>query len=168
MLPSTTTEPVPDAHDMSSFYIVLMIFIIYIIAPNGLWLTARYYKKRHEHRYKARRPQLVIFHNLFSLFVVVVYIPLHIIFFEILWDNNGTDSEWWEVVSWESIYIAVNLSLSLRVWHSFYDFQLAHYSSRQWKSILNEELWERKQPFVIRYKHILGIPFDFTLILNFQ
>ena len=134
-------------------YIVLIVFNIFGIAPVGLWLTAGYYKKRHKFRYNARRPKLVIFHSLFSLLFVVVYIPLHIIFFEIRWDNNGTDSEWWEVVSWNSAQIAVNLSLSLRIWHSFYDFQLAHYSSRQWKSILGEDRRQEEQPFLLRNQH---------------
>ena len=146
-----------EAHDVTIPYFILTAFNVYIIAPVGLYLTVPYYNKRNEHQYNARRPTLVVVHNLFSIFVVAIYIPLHIIFFEIMWDNNGTDSEWWEVISWDSIQIAVNLSLSLRVWHSFYDFQLAHYSSRQWKSILDEDRRQEEQPLFVRCKHFFGM-----------
>lgn len=144
-------------YDMTIPYYVLMALNINIIGPFGLWLTAGYYKKRHQYRYNARRPELVVFHNLFSLFFVVVYIPLHIIFFEILWDNNDTYAEWWEIVSWDLMLIAVNLSLSLRVWHSFYDFQLAHYSTLRWRSILDEDRREDRQPVLFRHKNFWGM-----------
>lgn len=147
---STTNEPASEPYDMAIPYVVLMAFNIYIIGPVGLWLTAGYYKKRHTYGYNQRRPGLVVFHNLFSLFFVVVYLPLHIIFYEILWDNNNTDYEWWETVSWDAMLIAVNLSLSLRVWHSFYDFQLVYYSSRQWRSIIDADTRVENQPFLFR------------------
>ena len=153
----TTDEPLSKPYDMTIAYFALMASNICIIGPLGLWLTVEYCKKRHKQRYDARRPELVIFHNLFSLFFVVVYIPLHIIFFEILWNNNNTFAEWWEIISYDSMMIAVNLSLSLRVWHSFYDFQLAHYSSRQWKSILTDDKREEGQPVIVRFKHFLGM-----------
>ena len=154
---SSTKLPLSRPYDMFIPYVALMSFNICVIGPIGLWLTAEYYTKRHEQRYRSRRPKLVIFHNLFSLFFVVVYIPLHITFFEILWDNNNTDSEWWEIVSWDSMMIAVNLSLSLRVCHSFYDFQWAHYCGCQWKSILKEDRREEEQPAIFRYKHFLSM-----------
>ena len=156
---STTKETAALAkdHDMNVAYFVLMAFNICIIAPVGIWFTAGYYKNRHKHQYISRRPKLVIFHNLFSLFFVAIYIPIHISCFEIVWDNNGTDSEWWDIVTWYSMLIAVNLSLSLRVWHSFYDFQLAYYSSRRWKAILGDDIWHENPPFLFRYKHILSM-----------
>ena len=153
----TTDEPLSRLHVMTIAYFALIAFNICVIGPLGLWLTAEYCKKRHDQRYKARRPKLVVFQNVFSLFFVVIYIPVHITFFEILWDNNNTDSEWWEVISWDSMMIAVNLSLSLRVWHSFHDFQLAHYSSRQWKSILKDDKRKEDQPVLFRFKHFLGM-----------
>ena len=151
------TSPLP--HDMTIPYFVLMAMNIYVIAPIGLWLTKQYNGKRHDYRYRARRPKLVIFYNLFALFFVSFYMPLHIIFFEILWDNNNTVDEWFDSVSYASMMSAVSIALSLRIWHSFYDFQLAHYSSRQWKSILRDDIRSEQQSLLPKYKRFLGLLF---------
>lgn len=143
-------------HDMTIPYFILIAFNLFVIAPVILWLTIGYCKKRHKYRYSARRPTLVIFYNLFALFFVGIYIPLHIVFFEILWDNNNTVDEWWDSVSYNSMLTAVNLSLSLRIWHSFYDFQLAYRISQHWKSILTERLSQHLVN-VSRYQQFLGM-----------
>ena len=145
-------------------YFVLMAFNICIITPIGVWLTKQYYDETHHdhYLYNARRPKLVIFYNVFALFFVSMFIPLHIVIFEILWDRHGTFHEWWDAVSYNSMLTAVSVSLSLRIWHSCYDFQLAHYSSRQWKSILSDDIRREQQFFIFKYKHFLGL-FIYTL-----
>ena len=146
-----------NPYDMTIPYFVLMALNITVIAPVSVGLTKQYYENRHDYRYKARRPKLVIFYNLFALFFVVLYIPMHIICFELLWENNDTHGEWLDVVCFNSMMAAVSISLSLRIWHSFHDFQLAHYNSRQWKSILSEDIRREQQPLISRYNHFLGV-----------
>lgn len=150
-------EKTVQPYKMTIPYFILMAFNICIIGPIGVWLTKLYYKTGHDYLYGARRPKLVVFYNCFALFFVVLYIPLHIIFLELLWDNNGTYAEWWDTVSYNSMLTAVSISLSLRIWHSFYDFQLSHFSSRQWKSILSEDIRNEQEFFIFKYKHFLGL-----------
>lgn len=145
-----------EQYDMTIPYCILIAINFFVIAPVGSWLTIRYVEKQDKYPYNARRPKLVIRYNMFALFFVCIYIPLHIVFFEILWDNNNTVDEWWESVSYNSILTALSVALSLRIWHSFYDFQLSHYSSRQWKSILTEDTQRDNDSFIFRYKHFLG------------
>lgn len=45
--------------------------------------------------YDTRRPGLVTILNSVSIFIIMIYVPLHILFFEILWENNGTWQEWY-------------------------------------------------------------------------
>ena len=144
-------------YDVTIPYIVLITFNIAVIAPIGIWLTKRYHQTCHTYPHSARRPKLVIFYNLFAVFFVAIYIPLHILGFEILWKNNGTNAEWWESISYNSIFTAVSVSLSLRIWHSFYDFQLAHYNTRKWKSILQTDAYTDRESLLFRYKRFFGM-----------
>ena len=153
-----TTEAVYIPIDMTFPYLILIAVNIGIIAPFSLWLTKRYHSTSNEYPYNARRPKLVIFYNLFALFYMAIYIPLHLVGFELAWKNNNTVEEWWEIATYLSIQTPLYLSQALRIWHSFYDFQLAYQvSDRQWKSILNEEIREKDQSFVFKHKDSLGV-----------
>lgn len=161
LLFSSTIETEPkQPYDTTLQYCVIIAFNICFVAPIGIWLTRRYYQTCRTYPYCARRPKLVIFQNLFTLFFVSIYIPLHIIFFEILWDNNDTYAEWWDIASYNLTLAAVSVSLSLRVWHSAYDFELAHHSGRQWKSIISEDIRGDQQSFFFRHKNFFGVSFD--------
>ena len=92
----TTKDPGKwDRIDIFWPYCVLIAVNIYILGPIGILLIARYYKKRKIRMYDTRRPELVTILNCASVFIIMIYLPLHILCFEILWKNNGEWQEWY-------------------------------------------------------------------------
>ena len=111
----------------------------------------------HNHIYSARRPGLVVKLNIACILFIMIWLPLHILAFEILWQNNGVWHEYWEIAANFTVIWALFGLLLLRIFASFYDFHIAHVlSETQWKSILNEEL-NRSQPFLLKHRNLLGI-----------
>ena len=139
-------------------YIVLIIISMIILAPFAISMTYKYYRLRHSYMYNARRPMLVVAFNILATVFIAVYTPIHIIVFEIYWDNNATYEEWWDQALYFTTQVIVLVTFALRVWHSFYDFKLAHaLSGLQWKSIINESYRDAKEDFFLKYHQTLGI-----------
>ena len=76
-------------------YCALIVVNIFILGPISIILTAKYYEKRNDDMYHTRRPELVTILNWASIFIIMIYLPLHIGVFEILLDNNGDWREWY-------------------------------------------------------------------------
>lgn len=81
--------------DMFWPYCVLMAVNVCILGPICVVLTMSYHGKRHKAMYSGRAPGLVMMLNCAAIFMLTIYIPAHIIFFEILWKNNGKWTEWY-------------------------------------------------------------------------
>lgn len=159
-------------------YCVLIAVNIYILGPTGIILTARYYEKRNRPMYDTRRPGLVTILNCASIFIIMIYLPLHILCFEIFWRNNGEWQEWsvWSLHSYSSLihqhvcchspryeiaaYTTIqNLFFALmllRIFLSFFDFYIARLQSNQWKCCLSAK-HTNNQPFLLRHRSLLGI-----------
>ena len=84
-----------DRIDLSLPYCALIILNLCILGPIGIVLTYSYYQKRKEHIYSARRPGLVLILSIVSILFIMVYVPVHILLYEILWKNNGGWEEWY-------------------------------------------------------------------------
>ena len=146
-----------DRIDMFWPYCFLIALNLCILGPIGIVLTYSYYQKRKEHIYSARRPELVVRLNIASIFFIMVYLPLHILWFEILYQRNGGWQEWWEIAAFFTAQYSLFCLLMHRIFHTFYDFRVAHVlSETQWKSILSQEYGEN-QAFVLKHKNFLGI-----------
>ena len=81
--------------DMSWQYIALAVVNFLILGPISISLLWKYkiHVDRHEHIYTARRPGLVLLQGIIAVVFMCLYLPLHIIVFELWWDNNGTLQE---------------------------------------------------------------------------
>ena len=143
---------------MKKPYIAFIIISVLILVPLGASMTYNYYLKRNRHLYSKRRPGLVIVFNIVALLYIGIYTPIHILVFEISWDNNGTYSEYWEIAVYSTLQQAVFLTFVLRIWHSFHDFKVARATSTKfWKSIIKTDLnLDEDQSFIMVHKEFLG------------
>ena len=117
-------------------------------------MTWTYYKRRYEYMFQHRRPRLVIAFNIASLLFIGVYSPLHIGVLE----SRGHARWYLENSTLFTSEFILFVTLALRIWHSFYDFQVTRsLSTVLWKAILNEEYRTKKQPLLLRYKPFLGM-----------
>ena len=145
-------------------YIVFIIISVVIFTPIAIVMNYQYYKLRKSYMYKRRRPELVILFNCIATMFIGIYTPIHIIVFEIYWDNNATYEEYWEQAFYFTMQIFVFVTFALRTWHSFFDFKLAHANSTgQWKSILNKSYTGKTKRFFNKHKNSLGIIFYILL-----
>ena len=148
----------PLALDLQLAYISLICVNVLILAPLVVRMTLQYYNKRHSYMYSARRPLLVITVNVAVLLYIALYLPTHVIALELIWQNNDTYTEWWDSALNSTVNQILFVTLSLRIWHSFYDFQLGNsISDLGWKAILNEEYTSKQLSCAFRYKRLLGL-----------
>lgn len=139
-------------------YIVFIIISMVILTPIAVGMNYQYYTLRESYMYNKRRPYLVLLFNSVATVFIGIYTPIHIIVFEIYWDNNATYDEYWDQAFYFTTQIFVFVTFALRVWHSFFDFKLAHANSTgQWKSILNDSYGAKKEGFFSKHKSTLGI-----------
>ena len=138
--------------------IITLIISMIILTPAAVMMNYQYYTLRESYMYNKRRPYLVLIFNSVATVFIGIYTPIHIIVFEIYWDNNATYEEYWDQAFYFTTQIFVFVTFALRVWHSFFDFKLAHANSTgQWKSILNDSYGAKKEGFFKKYKSSLGI-----------
>ena len=163
-------------------YCVLIIVNVLILSPICIRLTWSYYQKRDDHMYDTRRPGVVTILNCASIFMIMTYLPLHILCFEILWKNNGEWQEWCVVPTLHLSFINQHLPnydrryeiaayftmehlffelMLLRIFLSFFDFYIARLLFTQWKCFLSAEHTEN-QPFLLRHRSLLGISYEFV------
>ena len=78
--------------DMDIPFIVLICINVLLLGPISIGLLLKYgrHVDDNEHIYTARRPKIVLLQGIVAVLFMSVYLPIHIIFFEILWDNNDT------------------------------------------------------------------------------
>lgn len=138
-------------------YIFLIIINTLLFTPIGIRMTIRYFKKRREHMYRSRRPLLVTISNVCYLLYISLYVPIHVITMELIWNDNDSVYEWWEIGLHSMLGELIFVAIALRIWHSFYDFQLANsVSTMGWKAILNQDYQRAQLSFAFKYKRFLG------------
>ena len=150
-------------------FIIFIIISMVIIFPIAVVMSYQYYTLRESYMYNNRRPILVLIFNSVATIFIGIYIPIHIIVFEIYWDNNATYDEYWDQAFLFTMQIIVFVTFGLRVWHSFFDFKSAHANSMgQWKSILSASYGAIEEGFYNKYKNSLGIIYvrAFSVVLR--
>eukprot|EP01084_Bolivina_argentea_P000630 1172_1 len=145
-----------DEYDMRVPYIILICLNVLVLSPISVHFAYQYYLRRDTYMYNARRPKLVLTIIIISIIYIGFYIPLHIFIFQIIWNKDNTYDEYWGTIFLFGANMFVSMSYVLRTWHSFYDFKLNYQIvAEKWKSILNEELYN-KTSIYIKYSQTLG------------
>lgn len=148
-------------------HVLFILLNVFVFAPLGAYWTWRYSKKRNEYMYVSRRPNLVIISNVTAVAFICPFCPLYVISLEIYWaiqGNYGFHTMLENGFLFTSQFILF-VTLTLRIWHSFHDFQVTHFlSTVQWMSILNVEHQGKQQPFLLKYKSFLGVAYIYIYI----